>query len=148
MSFARTSWARFGVWKKYCERRRRIPGPSEGVDRDEPSGSALDSRTRKALRDAGLFRYKLLLRDGSVIEMFEKFRIMQDAVKVTKYSFHWQDGTGRLRMRWDNAPHHPEVTTHPHHVHAGSETNVMPHDPVTVEEILNIIAKLIMINNK
>ena len=94
----------------------------------------------EAQRDAGLFRYKLILRDGSVIEMFEKFRIMQDAVKVTKYSFHWQDGTGRLRMRWDNAPHHPEVTTHPDHVHAGSETNVMPHDPVTVEEILTIIA--------
>lgn len=90
--------------------------------------------------DAGLFRYKLMLRDGSVIEMFEKFRIMQEAVKVTKYSFHWQDGTGRLRMRWDNAPHHPEVSTHPHHVHAGSEPNVLPHAPVTVEEILNIIA--------
>lgn len=94
----------------------------------------------EAQRDAGLFRYRLMLLDGSVIEMFENFRIMQNEVKVMKYSFHWQDSTGRLRMRWDNAPHHPEVTTHPHHVHAGSETNVMPHDPVTVEEILNIIA--------
>lgn len=94
----------------------------------------------EAQGDAGLFRYKLMLRDGSVIEMFENFRIVEEAVKVRKYSFHWQDGAGRLRMRWDNAPHHPEVATHPHHVHAGSESNVMPHDPVTVEEILSIIA--------
>lgn len=94
----------------------------------------------EAQGDAGLFRYKLMLRDGSVMEMFENSRIMQEAVKVTKYSFHWQDGTGRLRMRWDNAPHHPEVSTHPHHVHAESESNVMPHDPVTVEEIFSIIA--------
>lgn len=94
----------------------------------------------EAQGDTGLFRYKLMLRDGSVIEMFENFRIVQEAVKVTKYSFHWQDGAGGLRMRWDNAPHHPEVPTHPHHVHAGSEFNVMPHDPVSVEEILSIIA--------
>lgn len=94
----------------------------------------------EAQGDAGLFRYKLMLRDGSVLEMFENFRIVQETVKVTKYSFHWQDSAGRLRMRWDNASHHPEVASHPHHVHAGSESNVLPHAPVTVEDVLNIIA--------
>ena len=93
----------------------------------------------EAQGNAGLFRYKLMLRDGSVIEMFESFRVVQERVKVTKYSFHWQDATGRLRMRWDNAPHHPEVSTYPDHVHAGSETNVTLHAPVTLEEVLNII---------
>lgn len=94
----------------------------------------------EAQGDAGLFRYKLMLRDGGLIEMFERFQVMKESVRVTKYSFHWQDVTGELRMRWDNAPHHPEVTTHPHHVHDGSETNVMPHVPVTFEEVLGIIA--------
>ncbi len=65
----------------------------------------------EAQGDAGLFRYKLMLRDGSVLEMFENFRIVQETVKVTKYGFHWQDSAGRLRMRWDNASHHPEVAS-------------------------------------
>ena len=94
----------------------------------------------EAQGDAGLFRYKLILRDGGQIEMFDRFRVMKEGVRVTKYSFHWQDAGGELRRRWDNAPHHPEVPTHPHHVHDGSETNVVPHAPITVEEVLDIIA--------
>lgn len=94
----------------------------------------------EAQGDAGLFRYKLILRDGGQIEMFERFRVMKEGVRVTKYSFHWQDAGGELRRRWDNAPHHPEVPTHPHHVHDGSETNVVPHAPITVEKVLGIIA--------
>jgi hypothetical protein len=34
------------------------------------------------------------------------------------YSYHWQDESGSLRIRWDNAPHHPKLRTHPHHKHA------------------------------
>lgn len=94
----------------------------------------------EAQGDVGFFRYKLMLRDGGRIEMFEYFRIMKEIVKVTKYSFHWQNATGELRIRWDNAPHHPEVHTHPHHVHSGSENNVMAHAPITVEKVLDIIS--------
>jgi len=94
----------------------------------------------EAQGDSGLFRYKLILRDGGQIEMFERFRVVRGGVRVTKYSFHWQDAGGRLRRRWDNAPHHPEVSTHPHHVHDGSETNVVPNAPITVEEVLGIVA--------
>ncbi|MCU0285446.1 MAG: DUF6516 family protein [Acidobacteria bacterium] len=32
------------------------------------------------------------------------------------YSFHWQDKEEKLIARWDNAAHHPEVRTYPHHV--------------------------------
>ena len=42
------------------------------------------------------------------------------------YSFHWerrsQDGT---LYRWDDAPHHREVMTFPHHLHSGSESHVI-----------------------
>jgi hypothetical protein len=90
--------------------------------------------------DTGLFRYKLVLRDGGRIELFELFRVAQESVRVTKYSFHWQGPGGELRARWDNAPHHPQVPTHPCHVHDGSEANVLAHAPITVEEVLGIIA--------
>lgn len=31
------------------------------------------------------------------------------------YIYHWQDEAGRLRCRWDNAPHYPHISTHPYH---------------------------------
>lgn len=41
------------------------------------------------------------------------------------YVFHWErrslDGT---LYRWDDAPHHREVTTFPHHLHSGSESHI------------------------
>lgn len=33
------------------------------------------------------------------------------------YSYHWQDENGKLRIRWDNAPHHKHLKTFPHHKH-------------------------------
>lgn len=94
----------------------------------------------EALGNSGLFRYRLRLADGSILEMFERFNVVAGQVQVTKYSFHWQDASGRLRKRWDNAPHHPEVSTHPHHVHDGDDLNVLPHKPMTAEEVLAAIA--------
>ena len=33
------------------------------------------------------------------------------------YSYHWQDQNGSMRIRWDNAPHHDDLRTFPHHKH-------------------------------
>ncbi|OFV66964.1 MAG: hypothetical protein SBU_000257 [Candidatus Syntrophoarchaeum butanivorans] len=33
------------------------------------------------------------------------------------YSYHWQDENRKLRIRWDNAPHHKHLKTFPHHKH-------------------------------
>jgi len=93
----------------------------------------------EAQGNLGLFRHRLTLRDGGLLEMFERFEVRGGQVRVTKWSFHWQDAAGQLRKRWDNATHHPEVPTHPHHVHDGEEANVLPHGPITAEEVLAII---------
>ncbi len=95
----------------------------------------------EVLEEGGLFRYRLILRDGSALEMFERFQVVVEDVEVTKYSFHWQDAAGQLLKRWDNAAHHPEVATHPHHMHDGSEANVQPHDPMNAEKLLAFIAE-------
>jgi hypothetical protein len=89
----------------------------------------------------GLYRYRLSLADGGLLEMFERFEIILDEVNVTKYSFQWQAEDGTLRKRWDNAAHHPEVPTHPHHLHDGSEENIWPHEYVTAIDILKLISR-------
>jgi len=94
----------------------------------------------EAQGDVGLFRYRLTLRDGGLLEMFERFQIAEEELQVTKYSFHWQSADGQLRKRWDNAAHHPEIQAYPHHVHDGAEANVLPHEPINAEEVLAVIA--------
>jgi len=93
----------------------------------------------EAQGDMGMLRYRLTLCDSSLLEMFEFFQIVKEKVQVIKYSFHWQDMTGQLMKRWDNASHHPELSTSPHHVHDGKEGNVRPHGPIRAEEVLNLI---------
>jgi Family of unknown function (DUF6516) len=88
----------------------------------------------------GLFRYRLILKDGSFLEMFELFQMTELGVKISKYSFHWQSPNGELYKRWDNAAHHKNISTYPYHIHEGAEDNILPHSPVTAEEILTIIS--------
>lgn len=95
----------------------------------------------EAQGDRGLWRYRLTLKDKSFIEMFEFFEIQIDQVKVIKYSFHWQRDNGLLVKRWDNAAHHPEIETYPHHLHDGAEDVVFAYQPVSFEEMLQIISK-------
>jgi hypothetical protein len=79
------------------------------------------------------------LQDNSFLEMFEFFEIQSDKVEVIKYSFHWQSEDGEFIKRWDNAAHHPEIETYPHHLHEGAEDFVLPYQPVKFEEILQIV---------
>jgi hypothetical protein len=89
--------------------------------------------------DSGLFRYRLDLQDGSLLEIFERFHVEAGNVTVTKYSYHWQSSDGALLKRWDNAPHHPEIATHPHHVHLRSG-EVLSRQVFNVEELLSTVS--------
>ena len=41
------------------------------------------------------------------------------------YAYHWEQRRQRGRVfRWDNAPHHPRVSTFPDHLHDGDEATV------------------------
>jgi hypothetical protein len=95
----------------------------------------------EAQGDLGLLRYRLTFRDNSLLEMFELFQVVGGRLQVTKYSFHWQDASGQLRHRWDNAAHHPELSTSPDHVHEGVEGDVLAHKPMSVEEILALVTE-------
>ena len=53
----------------------------------------------EAQGNLGLLRYRLTLRDGSGLEMFERFVVREGQAQVVKYSFHWQDAEGQLRQR-------------------------------------------------
>jgi hypothetical protein len=100
--------------------------------------------TRLSVWDTGmeivaLYRYKLTLSDRSVLELTERLIEMRGTFTITKYRHHWQDRNAQIIKRWDNAPHHRDIKTFPHHVHAGTETHVLEHNAVIGLDALKIV---------
>jgi len=87
----------------------------------------------------GMLRHRLTLQNQQLLEIFERFIVVQNQVSVTRYSYHWQDEQGKLIKRWDNAPHHPTLPTHPHHLHEGSEEQILPNEQVTLLDVFAVI---------
>ncbi|MCJ7738576.1 MAG: DUF6516 family protein [Anaerolineae bacterium] len=112
------------------------------------AGIALSPRVKQwiALREeaqgtVGMLRYRLTLDNDDLLEVFEYFRILNNEVVRVKYSYYWQDARGRLMKRWDNAAHHPEIPSFPHHMHTESEDHVLPHQAMTIDDVLDVVAK-------
>jgi hypothetical protein len=56
------------------------------------------------------------------------------------YRYQWVDfQKGTPRCRWDSTPDHPELDNFPHHIHEGSEENVIPGEPLSICQLLDII---------
>ena len=64
-----------------------------------------------------LYRFKIVFQDASTLELTERIIERANKLSRTKYSYHYQDKDGILIKRWDNAPHHNEISTFPHHIH-------------------------------
>ncbi len=60
--------------------------------------------------------------------------------EVRLYSHHWQKSTGELVIRWDNAPHHRNLKTYPHHKH---NPELEESESVNLKDVLDEITKLI-----
>lgn len=79
-------------------------------------------------------RLKAELSNGTILYIRESFSLGK-----SKYSYHWQQTDGKLIMRWDNAPHHENISTFPYHLHDGDI--IVPSDRVFINEVLAEISK-------
>jgi len=91
----------------YLERLVRSASNSPHAERVEIISRFVDRR-------GGYVRFRADLVDGSRLFALE---FVDARLKRLRYSYHYQDASGDLIFRYDNAPHHPEVRTHPHHKH-------------------------------
>ena len=57
------------------------------------------------------------------------------------YAFHWQDKEKNLIIRWDNAPHHKNIKTFPHHIHINNE--ILESKDFSLSQIIDYIEKQI-----
>ena len=82
-------------------------------------------------------KLRLNIKDGSYLDIW----LSED----NDYAYHWEHRrqSGKI-YRWDNAPHHPEVSTFPKHFHDGNESavtgNALSSDSQTaLRDILNFV---------
>jgi hypothetical protein len=78
----------------------------------------------------------LTLIDGFELHIAE-YVVTEPVVTRSKYRYHLQTSAGQQVSRWDNAPHHPQVSTFPHHRH-DDQGRVHPSSPVTVADVLEV----------
>jgi Family of unknown function (DUF6516) len=86
------------------------------------------------------FRIRLNFVDKSILEITEIFVF---DLNKRKYSFQWMNENYDLKIRWDNAPHHRQFSTFPHHKHIEKEENIESSEEATVAEVLDLIRKSI-----
>jgi len=60
-------------------------------------------------------------------------------VKCRTHRYHYQDKARKPVFRYDNAPHHAEISTHPHHKHAGS--TILASRQPSLAEVMNEILR-------
>jgi len=83
----------------------------------------------------GSLKGKLELTNGSILYFFEFVEIQNNIPVLVKYKYQWQSAEGELLKRWDNAPHHRELSTFPDHVH--DQNGVYPSPAMSLESILD-----------
>ena len=107
----------------------------------------LDSRTDFT----GVIRGSLIFVDNTVLHFREVVDVEFGIVKV-KYGYQYQNRLTDIRIfRYDNAKHHPEVKTFPHHKHLGRETTpdkVVEAEEISLKDILLEIERLIVIKGR
>ena len=90
---------------------------------------------------SGYLRVRIILTNGDFLEAAEFFHLTAEGIQVVDYRHQWMgNDQTQLRARWDNARHHPELENAPHHCHEGDESNVIPGQPLSIQEVLGIVA--------
>ena len=87
----------------------------------------------------GMVTGRLLFLGGYSFNFMEYIQIGK---RRPKYRFNLSDSKGKLIFRYDNAPHHKEISTHPHHKHLG--TQVKPSEEIGLAEVISEIEMMIL----
>lgn len=54
--------------------------------------------------------------------------------QLHKYAYYWLTPTDDVIAGWDNAPHHPHISTFPHHVHTPNGV-----EPSTIRSLTDLL---------
>ena len=80
--------------------------------------------------------------DSSTLEISIFATESSEKLSIDKYRLHYMNNAGQMLFRYDNAPHHPEIDTYPHHKHTSDK--IVPSTMPSLKDILNEISAIII----
>ena len=90
--------------------------------------------------DDGYIRARITLTNDDFLEATMYVVSMNGEITINDYRYQWMSPDKKtLRRRWDNAPHHLTLTTFPHHVHDGSEENIVESELLSLPALLDLL---------
>ena len=82
----------------------------------------------------GLLRCRIVFWDDSFLEIYEVVSTELGYPVRVNYAYTYIRNE-QCVFRYDNAPHHPEILTHPHHKHIGPSDTLAPADQPSLSQI-------------
>jgi len=86
----------------------------------------------------GLIRGRVFFWDTSYLDLYEVVNTELGYPVRVHYAYTYIR-EGQRVFRYDNAPHHPEIATHPHHKHIGPTDRLAPADQPSLSQVLSEI---------
>ncbi len=90
----------------------------------------------------GLLRCRVLFWDESYLDIYEVVNTELGYPLKVHYAYTYMRA-GELAFRYDNAPHHPEISTHPHHKHRGVRNLLAAAPEPTLSQVLTEIDEML-----
>jgi hypothetical protein len=90
----------------------------KAIEYSDAAEAEIEITRRDAMR--GLINGVVYFTDGSRLEFSERVTIENGRPVKSKYRYQFVQNEVAL-FRYDNAPHHEHIATHPHHKHVGKK---------------------------
>lgn len=101
--------------------------------------SETESLNIREIKGLTHYKCKIQLIDGSNLRISEKWNEQQ----LIQYSYYWLDDENELIIGWDNASHHHQISTYPHHKHVQKQTKIYASNENCLKAVLDFIKQSI-----
>ena len=85
--------------------------------------------------DGETLRLVIYLKDGANLRVAEQW----SGNKLKRYSYYWLTEENQLIIGWDNAPHHTQLSTFPHHKHVSDKQTPEASTETSLEDVMAVI---------
>ena len=86
--------------------------------------------------DGETLRLVAYFKDGTNLRITEQW----EHTTLKRYSYYWLTADNQLKVGWDNAPHHGNLPTFPHHKHVEQQGNLTDSSETCLEEVLAVLS--------
>lgn len=93
--------------------------------------------------ERGNLRIRIRFFDNSLLEISDTVLIKEEVFIWLSYRYHYQKADGSTIFRYDNAPHHRELSTYPDHKHIGE--SIVEAERPDIEQVLDELKKHIIL---